>query len=408
MADLDHALEEARDALQREIRPPGLAAAQARATRLRHRRGGLTGATAALALMLVVALGMVLTGGPATAPDPGVASGDDPTGTLWSGSGLTVHGLDNTVLDLPGQLVDLSFTDAEHGYALAADCTTGSASCPLAVAATTDGGHTWRNWAAPQSIAAADALPRLVALPDGVFFQPAASGEGFYRVSTMDSWRGVTDGGPAPIRSGGVIGLVPDTCGGRLEAWQPDGAHNRLATAPTMTVCSVAGTATADGAWWVGGRTADDDAPAVAVTRDGGQTWAVTRLPAGPGRAIVSTLGNRVFASTVSERGGDPYPETLTAHAVYRSVDGGAFQPYALSPSSLIGEVVPLLDGRLLSAGPDWQLCDGGAFTRAGGSLPWVRRFERTPGAWVAYDLFRGGWAAISTDGVTWQKVNLR
>jgi hypothetical protein len=32
VGDLDQALEAARDALQREIRPPGLAAAQARAT----------------------------------------------------------------------------------------------------------------------------------------------------------------------------------------------------------------------------------------------------------------------------------------------------------------------------------------------------------------------------------------
>jgi hypothetical protein len=77
---------------------------------------------------------------------------------------------------------------------------------------------------------------------------------------------------------------------------------------------------------------------------------------------------------------------------------------------TVVGDVVPLLDGRLVTAGPDWQItgAPGTPLERAGGSLPWVYRIARTPGGWVAYNLFKAGWAAVSADGETWQKLNLR
>jgi hypothetical protein len=405
---LDRALGATRDSLQCEIRTPDLAPVRARARQLRRRRTGLTVAASALALLLVIGLGTALAGGFGADRGPQPAASNDPSGTLWQGAGVVMHGLDGAVLDLPGTLVDVAFADADHGYALAADCT--GSPCPLAVAATVDGGHVWTAWDPPVASAPATGLPRLIAVAGGLFLVTAddpASGA-WFRKSDVDGWTAAPLAGPAPVTGGGALRLVPDGCGGQLYGWTPDGRYARLPTPPPLTACAVTATPSSDGSWWVGGRSAADDAPAVAVSHDRGVTWTVTVLPAGPGTAIVSVLGNRVFATVVTDRGGDPYPETKILSAGYRSVDGGPFATYLTEPSTIIGDVVPLLDGRLLAAGPDWQVCDGTTFTRAGGSLPWVRRFARTPGVWVAYDLFRGGWAAVSTNGQDWQKLNVR
>jgi hypothetical protein len=399
---LDRQLATTRDCLQRQIRQPELARVRARADQLRHRRAGLTGAASVLALVLVIGLAAVFVGGLHRGPEPVATSGPD--GSRWSGGGLTVFGLNGPVLDLPGTLADVEFADPDDGYALAVDCPADP--CTLALAGTNDAGHTWTREALPTTTARAADVPRLMAVDGGLFL--AGPDTAWYRPTGGTGWQSVANADPdlEAVPAGGRLGLWPDTCGGDLLAWQSSGRRARLAGAPGLTVCSVAVRPGADGAWWVGGR--QDDAPTVAVSRDDGRTWIVIRLPAGPGTAVLSALGNRVFATVVTERGGDPYPETLTVPAVYRSVDSGPFTPYLTTPATLIGDVVPLLDGRLLAAGPDWQLTDGSAFTPVGGSLPWLRRFARTPGAWVAYDLFRGGWAAVSTDGVTWQKLNLR
>ena len=145
------------------------------------------------------------------------------------------------------------------------------------------------------------------------------------------------------------------------------------------------------------------------MSRDDGRTWRVSRLP-GTGTAEVSTLGNRVYASVVTARGGEPYPEDRRLESVYRGVDGGPFESYVDEPTTVVGDLVPLLDDRLLLAGPDWQVSAGRgeAFVRPDGSLPWVYRFDRTPGGWVAYNLFKDGWAAVSTNGTDWRKLTLR
>jgi hypothetical protein len=71
---------------------------------------------------------------------------------------------------------------------------------------------------------------------------------------------------------------------------------------------------------------------------------------------------------------------------------------------------VPVLDGRLVAAGPNWYVSQepGATMQGAGGTLPWVGRIQRSPGGWVAYNLFEAGWVATSLDGITWQKINLR
>ena len=116
MPDLDRQLRETGARLFDEIRIPDLDLVRTRARRIRQRRRGLAAGASTLAVLLVVGLGLTsldrLTGGPEPVP-----AASDPTGTLWQGGGLTLHGLDGPVLDQPGDLVDIQFADSKHGYA---------------------------------------------------------------------------------------------------------------------------------------------------------------------------------------------------------------------------------------------------------------------------------------------------
>ncbi|HEX5597432.1 MAG TPA: sialidase family protein, partial [Micromonosporaceae bacterium] len=102
--------------------------------------------------------------------------------------------------------------------------------------------------------------------------------------------------------------------------------------------------------------------------------------------------------------------------ALLHSADGGQTftrtrKGNAGAPQSLAGAMVPLLDGRLLVAGGDrrWYISadDGATFTRAEGNLPAVGRLARTSAGYIAYDLFGGGWAAFSSDGSAWRKLQI-
>jgi hypothetical protein len=166
----------------------------------------------------------------------------------------------------------------------------------------------------------------------------------------------------------------------------------------------------ADGSLWVSGYTVAG--PAVAVSRNDGEDWNVTPLPPGNGQssfAQVATVGSDVYATVVSTR--TDSPTKLTIDAVYRaSAADPTFKHYAGRIGTVEGEVVPTPDGRLVAAGPNWYVSDepGATMHGAGGTLPWVGRIQRSPGGWVAYNLFDFGWVATSLDGRTWQKINIR
>ena len=404
MPDLDRQLRETGARLFDEIRIPDLDVVRGRARHIRRRRRGLAAGASALALLLVVGLGITAIDRIAGRPAP-VPAASDPTGTMWQGGGITLHGLDGPVLDQPGDLIDIQFADSKHGYALSAQCTPG---CRFALAATTDGGHSWADSRLPDVAAPEDGPPRLVTVGPGVAIQ--ASGHVNFATYPDPGWAQVLPTAVFDaVPMGGRLWAAGTECGTGLQAWSPAGLLGRLSTAPSITVCSVIPEPAADGAWWVGGRTPDGSAPAVAVSRDRGATWTVTVLP-GSGTAQVTTLGGRVYATVVTPRGGQPYPETQRITAIFLSTNGGQFTPLVDNAGTVVGDVAPLLDGRLVAAGPDWQItgAPGTTFDRAGGSLPWVHRIVRTPGGWVAYDLFKAGWAAVSPDGETWQKLNLR
>lgn len=79
---------------------------------------------------------------------------------------------------------------------------------------------------------------------------------------------------------------------------------------------------------------------------------------------------------------------------------------------SVRGEPVVLPDGRLLVAGTQstWFLSgdNGATWTQAGGTMPWIGSLRMTSVGYVAFDLFRAGWIAVSPDGLSWQKLPIR
>ena len=188
---------------------------------------------------------------------------------------------------------------------------------------------------------------------------------------------------------------------------------------PGFDVCWVASEPAAGGSWWVGGvdHSGGQAVPVAAVTRNEGRSWLPKRFPAvaaDPGAWVrVSTLGGDTFATIVGATADGKDPTALTVYGSYRLPGAGeVFQPYGDGPGLgiLAGDLVPLLDGRLVAASKkSWMVSDqdGKGFKAAGGGVPDVARIQRTGPYWAAYDLFHGGWVAISADGETWRKLPL-
>jgi hypothetical protein len=413
MPDLDHELRAARAGLLRQIEVPELTGVRARARRIRRRRRGLGAAAAALALLGVVgtASAVLRDAGDGRGAPVASAPATDVPSPVWRSGGLTVLGLNGPVTDLPGTITDVVFVDADRGVVLATECE-GSA-CALALAVTVDRGHTWAFMPTPLSTAPSDRVPRLVQAGSGVAL---VGDEAWYTPFGSVAWS-TRDLGSMPavdsIAPGGTLWLDRQQGGceaGPLLVWQPDGTPGQLARQPEMSVCRATSVPAADGAWWVGG--VANGVAAVGVSRDAGASWEVTPLPAAePGAwAEVSPLGSEVFATVVGPWPGSPDPRTVSVRAVYRSVGGGDFEPYAAEIGTVTGELVPLLDGRLVAASPRWFVAAGPGqrLQFAGEALPYVLRLQRTAAGWVAYNMFEAGWVAISSDGQTWQKLNVR
>ena len=101
-------------------------------------------------------------------------------------------------------------------------------------------------------------------------------------------------------------------------------------------------------------------------------------------------------------------PPTLLGVAA--SADGGAhFGPPGPPPGTTVGgDLVPLLDGRLLMVDGDshWLAsADRGATWQRVQGLHPTKRLARTQTGWVAYEMSTI-YTAYSVDGTTWQKLD--
>ncbi|HEX5540713.1 MAG TPA: hypothetical protein VFX60_04005 [Micromonospora sp.] len=406
MPDLDLRLAQERAELRDAIEQPPLTwLRQQAAARVRHRRAAF-GTT-----LLAVALTAALTVRPwAADPAPPPIAATPPATAVYTGAGITINGLTSPALDIPGTIVDVEFVTPDTGYLLA-ECARVDP-CHAFVARTNDGGITWTGSEVPFTTDG-DELD-LIAFPDQ---QLVLAGSGYRSRNGGRSWERATAADtstPLPIAPDDRLQLgphpQPGRCGGPIEIWHPGFLRGgTMLSQPHIEVCWVAPTATADGAWWAGGMR--DGHAALAVTRDRGQTWRTTTL---------DTPAHRISSVEVTFLGSHAYAVVLgpdrTITALYHSADGGQTftrtrKENAGAPRSLAGAMVPLLDGRLLVAGGDrrWYVSadDGATFTRVEGNLPVVGRLARTSAGYIAYDLFRGGWAAFSSDGSTWRKLQI-
>jgi photosystem II stability/assembly factor-like uncharacterized protein len=414
---LETRLGAARADLLARIETPELAEIRRRATVHRRRRNTVRGGVAVLGLLLVGSIAAVVRPAGVDRPPPPV--GATPTASVrpeWRGSGLTLLGLTADVSDLPGDLYDVQFVDNDHGYALLAQCPKAGA-CDLAFATTADSGLTWTRRTPPVIAAPAAALPALAPVgPDTV----ALLGRGAGQNDWISRDGGVTwaatptaNGAPAAAVGGDGRLVLHAGAGGcsahDVDALGTDGSRRRLVEQPPLDVCWIAPTAAADGSWWVGGVV--DRHPAAAVSHDGGFSWQPVTFtgPAGSWTKVVP-FGSEVYIIVVT---GEPGTGTAAVRALYRSTDQGhTFARYGdpAGMATLAGDLVPLLDGRLVAAAPGWRISgvDGTDFRDGSPQLPWVGRLQRTDAGWVAYDLFGSGWAAFSPDGATWHKIHVR
>lgn len=415
--DLETRLGAARTELLDRIETPELTEIRHRATVYRRHRSARRAGVVALALALVgTVVALVQPARGIDRPRPPVAA--TPTTSIrpeWHGSGLTLLGLTADVSDLPGDLYDVEFVDNDHGYALLAQCPK-AGPCELAYATTADSGLTWTRRTPPVTAALAAALPTLVPLgPDTVALLSLNGGAGdWISRDGGRTWALAPAGSGAPVAAVGQGGRLVLAAGGcaahKVNALGTDGSRWPLAEQPPLDVCWIAPTPAADGSWWVGG-VADHGGPATAVSRDGGFSWQRFTFT-GPGGAWTKVVpfGSEVYVLVVS---GEPGTGPAAVHALYRSTDQGhTFARYGdpAGVATLVGDLVPLLDGRLVAAAPGWRISNpaGADFRDGSPDLPWVGRLQRTDAGWVAYDLFGSGWAAFSPDGSTWHKIHVR
>jgi hypothetical protein len=416
--DLETRLGAARTELLDRIQAPELAEIHRRARVHRRRRSTRRAGAAVLGLLLVGTVAALVRPNRADEHRPPVAA--TPTVTIrpeWRGSGLTLLGLTADVSDLPGDLYDVQFVDDQHGYALLAQCPK-TGPCELAFATTADSGLTWTRRTPPLTVAPAAALPTLVPLgPETVTVLGHDEGQSGW--SSHDggvTWTPALPANGAKAAAVGGDGRLVLGAGGsgcaahEVDALGTNGSRWPLVEQPPLDACWIAPTPAADGSWWVGG-VADRRSPAAAVSHDGGFSWQrfIFTGPDGSWTKVVP-FGSEVYVVVVS---GEPGNGPVAVHGLYRSVDQGhTFARYGdpAGVATLDGDLVPLLDGRLVAAAPGWRISnpDGADFRDGSPQLPWVGRLQRTDAGWIAYDLFESGWAAFTPDGTTWHKIHIR
>ncbi len=405
MPELETRLAREREGLLDAIEQPPLERIGARAATIRHRRQARR--VGAVLAVVAVAGFVGLRPWSDDSKPPQVADPNPSPGVVYTDAGITINGLTGEGhLDVRGWVTDVEFADPDNGYALV-QCRDGEDPCPASLTRSTDGGVTWQLATLPADTAQRDATDQRPALDIHAFPDGRVVVAGYVSTNGAQTWQAVGHA-TGPATNVGTGQLLRLGGGGAVEVWSSMyGNRGELVVQPKgMTVTWVAGAPTATGGWWVGGTR--DGGPAVAVTRDGGRTWEVHALDATGSTAQVSVLGEYVYATVLGPK--------REISAIFLSTDSGQRFTRTTSgpvttPGGLAGEVVPLLDGRLLVVGTDhrWYLSedDGRTFTQADGSLPQIGRIVRTPAGYVAHNLFGSGWAAFSADGSTWRKLQL-
>ncbi|MFD7323700.1 WD40/YVTN/BNR-like repeat-containing protein [Streptomyces sp. NPDC059875] len=209
---------------------------------------------------------------------------------------------------------------------------------------------------------------------------------------------------------------VDDCARERLVVISPqDGRRRALAKGPLLGAHPrPAEVAEPDGSWWASGTDPLSGRAAVAVSRDAGRSWSVSRLPsptAEPGRHTSVVVGrDAVYAAEMGElKGGEPVKNPM--RALHRSRDGGRTWERMwttgpmVEPRTLLGLPVPGPGGRVLigAEGREYVSVDGGRSFRPSGEGTGYTR--RTPVGLLRHST--GCLYDISVDGERWAEFSL-
>ncbi|WP_318210616.1 exo-alpha-sialidase [Streptomyces sp. SJL17-1] len=340
---------------------------------------------------------------------------------------------------LPGWAHSLGFARDGSGFALLASCVSDPAApangfCRQHVAVRDAGAKEWVLRRSPlPRVSGTDGISAdLVPLgPGRALVEEGGAEPGSRTWFTKDggrNWRAGdrrTVGTIPEIPVGAVLGTdcaapseaLPDDCERqRLVVISPqDGRRRALARVPLLGAHPrPQEQPEPDGSWWVSGTDPLSGRAAVAVSRDGGRRWTVSRLPspvASPGWHTAVAVGrDAVYAAEMGELvGGEPVKNPM--RALHRSVDGGRTwqRMWTTGPSeqprSLLGLPVPGPGGRV-EIGAElsgYGSVDGGrTFARLDEGSHHTRR---TP-LGLLREASRCEYA-LTVDGVRWSKFRL-
>ncbi|MFI8511096.1 WD40/YVTN/BNR-like repeat-containing protein [Streptomyces sp. NPDC085460] len=282
---------------------------------------------------------------------------------------------------LPGWAADVGLTADGSGFALLAECVGDPARrengfCRQHIAVLDRGAERWRLGTSPLPELRGDAgvSARLRVLGPGRALVEDGGGEepprDWFTADGARSWRSVDR------RAAGRIPEIPEgaalttECAAdprtvaelcereRLVVVSPrDGRRRVLVTQPPLGAHPrPADVVEPDGSWWVSGVEPRTGRAAVAVSRDAGRSWSLSRPPSpteAPGWYLSVVVGpDAVYAAELGElKGGEPVKNPL--RALHRSRDGGRTWQRVWTtgaeaePRSLRGVPVPGPDGRV-------------------------------------------------------------
>ncbi|MEU6072547.1 hypothetical protein [Micromonospora sp. NPDC047074] len=287
------------------FRPPGVPVAERR-VRDRRRRRLLAGVAA---LLLAGPAGAFVAAGRGADPDPPAPA---PTPSV---SPTSTGQLPERRVALPGELTDLRFVDARHGWAIFDTCDSGdldATGCRRTVGRTTDGGVTWQqrmmlaDVKGSASLLPVDDQTLTVLVHDGYFVTTDGGTRWFHHQLSAPPPAAQAS---AATRSGFLVrcpgenGLEGRPC--------PRRELIRVGSGPVRPQPPVALTEKTghrvveggDGRLWLAVR--DGDRLTVLLSTDGAASW--RKLPAvtGAGRLLVSPDGADVWLASVQEDGFD-------------------------------------------------------------------------------------------------------
>ncbi|MEU3607918.1 sialidase family protein [Streptomyces sp. NPDC035033] len=328
----------------------------------------------ALVALLLAWLLAACTGGPAPAP----RSERPVDGGMFGAPPRIADGA-----GLPGWASGVGFAADGSGFTLLAECVSDpgrpeNGFCRQRVAVLDPGAERWEQRVSPlpELRGTEGVSARLWVLGPGRALIEDGGGEeplrGWFTADGGRSWRGV-DPRPAgrtpdiPVGAALVAecasdpGAPTESCAReRLAVISPrDGRRRELVAQPALGAHPrPAAVAEPDGSWWVSGGEPGTGRAVVAVSRDRGRSWSVSRLPS-PGPTdppswytSVVVGPDAVYAAEVGElEGGEPVKNPL--RALYRSGDGGRTWQRTWTtgpdrePRSLEGLPVPGPGGRL-------------------------------------------------------------